>query len=44
MRLLLRATNWVGDVAMSLPALKALRASFPAAHLAVLARPWVADL
>ena len=44
MRILLRATNWVGDVAMSLPALKALRASFPVDHLAVLARPWVADL
>jgi len=44
MRLLLRATNWVGDVAMSLPAVKALRASFPKDHLAVLARPWVADL
>ncbi|HQR46436.1 MAG TPA: lipopolysaccharide heptosyltransferase II [Thermoanaerobaculia bacterium] len=44
MRTLLRATNWVGDVAMSLPALKALRAAFPGDHLAVLARPWVADL
>lgn len=44
MRTLLRATNWVGDVAMSLPALKALRAAFPKDHLAVLARPWVADL
>ncbi len=44
MRTLVRATNWVGDVAMSLPALKALRASFPGDHLAVLARPWVADL
>ncbi len=44
MRTLLRASNWVGDVAMSLPALKALRASFPDDHLAVLARPWVADL
>lgn len=44
MKILLRATNWVGDVAMSLPALKALRASFPRDHLAVLARPWVADL
>jgi heptosyltransferase-2 len=43
-RILLRATNWVGDVAMSLPTLKALRASFPGDHLAVLARPWVADL
>lgn len=44
MRILLRATNWVGDVVMSLPALRALRAAFPGAHLAVLARPWVADL
>ncbi|MGE5347181.1 MAG: lipopolysaccharide heptosyltransferase II [Acidithiobacillales bacterium] len=44
MRTLVRATNWVGDVAMSLPALKALRVSFPGDHLAVLARPWVADL
>jgi len=44
MRTLLRATNWVGDVAMSLPAFRALRASFPEDHVAVLARPWVADL
>lgn len=29
---------------MSLPALAALRAHFPKAHIAVLARPWVADL
>ena len=29
---------------MSLPALAALRRHFPAAHIAVLARPWVADL
>ncbi len=44
MRLLLRATNWVGDVVMSLPALRALRAGHPGASLAVLARPWVAEL
>jgi len=41
---LLRATNWLGDVAMSVPALRALRASFPKDELWVLARPWVADL
>ena len=29
---------------MSLPAFGALRRKFPAAHIAVLARPWVADL
>jgi heptosyltransferase II len=44
MSTLWRATNWLGDVAMSLPALKAWRASFPAEPLTVLARPWVADL
>jgi len=41
---LLRAPNWVGDVAMSLPSLKALRASFPKDDLTVLCRPWVAEL
>ena len=40
----MRSTNWVGDAVMSLPALYALRGRFPAAHIAVLARPWVADL
>lgn len=43
-RLLVRATNWVGDAVMSLPALQAVRRVLPAAHIAVLARPWVADL
>lgn len=40
----MRATNWLGDAVMSLPAIRAVRAVFPHAHLAVLARPWVADL
>ncbi|MBI3279493.1 MAG: lipopolysaccharide heptosyltransferase II [Acidobacteria bacterium] len=43
-RILVRATNWIGDAVMSLPALQALRARFPQAHITVLARPWVADL
>ena len=29
---------------MSIPALEAIRARFPAAHVAILARPWVADV
>ncbi len=41
---MVRATNWVGDAVMSLPAIRAVRERFPRAHLAVLARPWVADL
>src|SRR5690348_13666663 len=43
-RILVRATNWVGDAVMSLPALDALRRRFPDAHIAILARPSVADL
>lgn len=42
--ILVRATNWVGDAVMSLPALRAIRERFPNAKLAVLAKPWVADL
>jgi heptosyltransferase II len=43
-RLLVRAPNWVGDVVLSLPALRDLRRALPGARLSVLARPWVADL
>lgn len=44
MRIMIRATNWVGDAIMSLPALRAVRSKFPDAQLAVVARPYVADL
>jgi heptosyltransferase II len=44
MKILVRATNWIGDAVMSLPALAAIRAGFPTAEIAVLARPWVADI
>ena len=43
-RLCVRATNWLGDAVMSLPAIRAIRQVFPHAHIAVVARPWVADL
>jgi heptosyltransferase-2 len=43
-RVVVRAPNWVGDVVLSLPALRDLRRRFPAARLEVLARPWVAEL
>ena len=42
--MVVRATNWLGDAVMSLPAIRAMRGVFPHAHLAVAARPWVADL
>ena len=42
--ILVRATNWVGDAVMSVPALQALREQFPTARISILARPWVASL
>src|SRR5216117_3636818 len=43
-RLLIRAPNWMGDVVLSLAAVRDLRRNFPAARIEVLARPGVADL
>ena len=43
-KVLVRATNWLGDAVMSLPAIRTIRQVFPHAHLAVLARPSVAGL
>jgi len=43
-RVLLRAPNWIGDVVMSLGAVRDLRRNFPRSRLEVLARPWVAEL
>lgn len=44
MKIIVRATNWVGDAIMALPALRALRGRFPEAHISVVARPYVADI
>jgi heptosyltransferase-2 len=43
-KILIRATNWIGDAVMSLPALRAIRRKFPEAKITALAKPWVADL
>ena len=43
-RILIRATNWVGDAVMCLPALCAIHERFPQARLTILAKPFVADL
>jgi heptosyltransferase II len=43
-KILIRATNWVGDAVMSLPAIRAVRETYPAVHLTVLARAAVAGL
>jgi len=44
MKILIRATNWVGDAIMALPALRATRVRFPNANISILARPYVADI
>jgi heptosyltransferase-2 len=43
-KILIRATNWVGDAIMALPALRAVRMRFPEAEIAIVARPYVADI
>jgi heptosyltransferase II len=43
-RVVVRAPNWIGDVVLSLAAVRDVRANFPRARLEVLARPWVADV
>ena len=44
MKVLIRATNWVGDAIMALPALRAVRRRFPDAEITILARPYVAAI
>jgi heptosyltransferase-2 len=44
MKILIRATNWVGDAIMALPALSAVRARFSDAEITIVARPYVADI
>ena len=43
-RLVIRAPNWLGDVVLSLPAVRDIRRGFPDARITVLARPVVAPL
>ena len=44
MKILIRATNWVGDAIMALPALRAVRPRYPEAQITILARPYVAAI
>ena len=43
-KVLIRGTNWIGDVVMTFPAIAAVRETLPAARVTVLVKPWVADL
>lgn len=42
-RVLVKEVNWLGDLVMSLPALRAVRRAFPSAHLAVLVKEELAS-
>jgi heptosyltransferase II len=46
MKILIRATNWIGDAIMALPAIRAIRAARngPDDKIAILARSYVADI
>jgi heptosyltransferase-2 len=43
-RILIRGTNWIGDVVMTLPAVAAIRKTWPGARISVLAKPWVSEI
>lgn len=43
-KILLVATNWIGDAVMNLPFVDALHERYPVAEIHVLCRPWVSDV
>ena len=43
-KILIRGTNWIGDAILTLPAVAAIRATYPDAYIALLAKPLVADV
>lgn len=43
-RILIRCPNWIGDAVMATPALRAVRERFPESHIALLAKPRIAEL
>jgi heptosyltransferase-2 len=43
-RIALFLPNWVGDVVMATPAIRAVRAAFPGAELVAVCKPYVADV
>ncbi len=43
-KIMVRATNWIGDAVMSLPALEALQVRFPDAEVIPVAKSWVSGV
>jgi heptosyltransferase-2 len=42
-KILIRVNNWIGDVVMISPAMRAVRRTFPQAEITLLAKTWVLD-
>jgi len=42
-KILVRVNNWIGDVVMISPAMRAVRKAFPYAEISLLAKTWVLD-
>ena len=42
-KILIRVNNWIGDVVMISPAMRAVRRTFPRAEITLLAKTWVLD-
>lgn len=43
-KIMVRATNWIGDAVICLPAMEALRARFPEAEIVMVSKPWVSSV
>jgi len=43
-KIMVRATNWIGDAVMSLPAIEALHERFPNSEIVLVAKPWVSEI
>ncbi|MBN1365581.1 MAG: lipopolysaccharide heptosyltransferase II [Syntrophaceae bacterium] len=43
-KILIRGTNWVGDAVLTLPAVASICRTFPKSHIAILVKPWVAEV
>lgn len=43
-KILIRATNWIGDAVMTTPAMRVVRSAFPRAEVTLVANPVVAEL
>jgi heptosyltransferase-2 len=41
---MVRATNWIGDAVISLPAIEALHTRFPNCEIVLVSKPWVSEI